>query len=190
MGISRATASRWWARYQQLGEAGLVDRPSIPAHSPRRTPARLEQRILRLRRRERLGPARIAARLELPASTVHRVLVRHGCNRLGWLDRPTGRSIRRYEHPIPVTWSTSTSRNSAASLLVAATESRGGPLGRSTVGPTEAAVAMTTCTPRSTTTHGWLMWRSWVMSGPRPGPGSGAAPTAGSPCTASLWPGC
>jgi transposase-like protein len=101
MGISRATAYRWWARYQQLGEAGLVDRPSIPAHSPRRTPARLEQRILRLRRRERLGPARIAARLELPASTVHRVLVRHGCNRLGWLDRPTGRSIRRYEHPHP-----------------------------------------------------------------------------------------
>jgi transposase-like protein len=37
MGVSRATASRWWARYQQLGQAGLVDRPSIPAHSPRRT---------------------------------------------------------------------------------------------------------------------------------------------------------
>ena len=30
MGISRTTAYRWWARYQQLGEAGLVDRPSIP----------------------------------------------------------------------------------------------------------------------------------------------------------------
>ena len=95
MGISRATASRWWARYQQLGQAGLVDRPSIPAHSPRRTAARLEQRILRLRRRERLGPARIAARLGLPASTVHRVLVRHQMNRLAWLDRPTGRPIRR-----------------------------------------------------------------------------------------------
>jgi hypothetical protein len=66
IGVSRTTADRWWARYQQLGEAGLVDRPSIPAHSPRRTAARLEQRILRLRRRERLGPARIAARLGLP----------------------------------------------------------------------------------------------------------------------------
>ena len=76
MGISRATASRWWSRYQQLGQAGLVDRPSVPHRSPRRTPARLEQRILRLRRRERLGPARIAARLGMPASTVHRVLVR------------------------------------------------------------------------------------------------------------------
>jgi transposase InsO family protein len=101
MGISRTTAYRWWTRYQQLGQAGLVDRPSIPTHSPRRTPAHLEQRILRLRRRERLGPARIAARLALPASTVHRVLVRHQMNRLGWLDRPTGRPIRRYEHPRP-----------------------------------------------------------------------------------------
>src|SRR5215211_1663449 len=101
MGVSRTTAYRWWDRYQQLGQAGLVDRPSIPAHSPRRTAASLEQRILGLRRRERLGPARIAARLGLPASTVHRVLVRHGCNRLAWLDRPTGRPIRRYEHPRP-----------------------------------------------------------------------------------------
>jgi transposase InsO family protein len=29
------------------------------------------------------------------------VLVRHGCNRLAWLDCPTGRPIRRYEHPHP-----------------------------------------------------------------------------------------
>jgi leucine-zipper of insertion element IS481 len=101
MGISRTTAYRWWGRYQQLGEVGLVDRPSIPVHSSRRTAAQLEERILRLRRRERLGPARIAARLGLPASTVHRVLVRHRMNRLGWLDRPTGRPIRRYEHPHP-----------------------------------------------------------------------------------------
>ena len=101
MGISRATASRWWSRYQQLGEVGLVDRPSIPYTSPNRIPAQLEQRIVRLRRRERLGPARIGARLGVPASIVHRVLVRHGLNRLAVLDRPTGRVIRRYEHPAP-----------------------------------------------------------------------------------------
>src|SRR5512132_2279813 len=97
MGVSRTTAYRWWARYQQLGTAGLVDRPSVPAQSPQRTAAHMEVRILGLRRRERLGPARIAARLGLPASTVHRVLVRHGCNRLAWLDRPTGRPHR----PLP-----------------------------------------------------------------------------------------
>jgi transposase InsO family protein len=42
-----------------------------------------------------LGPARIAGIVGVPASTVHRVLVRHGINRLRWLDRPTGRTIRR-----------------------------------------------------------------------------------------------
>ena len=31
----------------------------------------------------------------MPASTVHRVLCRHGLNRLAWMDRPTGQVIRR-----------------------------------------------------------------------------------------------
>lgn len=37
----------------------------------------------------------------MPASTVHRVLVRLGLNRLAWMDRPTGRVIRRIhtDHP-------------------------------------------------------------------------------------------
>ena len=37
----------------------------------------------------------------MPASTVYRVLVRHGMNQLAWMDRPTGRVIRRYEHDHP-----------------------------------------------------------------------------------------
>ena len=47
------------------------------------------------------GLPRISASLGVPASTVHRVLVRHGLNRLSWIDRPTGRVIRRYERPHP-----------------------------------------------------------------------------------------
>lgn len=39
----------------------------------------------------------LAARTGVPQSTVWRVLRRHGLNRLSWLDRPTGRVIRRYE---------------------------------------------------------------------------------------------
>ncbi len=39
--------------------------------------------------------------LAMPASTVWRVLVRHGLNRLSWMDRPTGRVIRRYERATP-----------------------------------------------------------------------------------------
>jgi transposase InsO family protein len=39
--------------------------------------------------------------LSMPASTVWRVLHRHGVNRLAWMDRPTGRVIRRYERDTP-----------------------------------------------------------------------------------------
>ncbi len=101
MGLSRSTVAKWWHRFQAHGEAGLVDRSSRPHRSPRRTDSKTEERVCRLRRASRLGPARIAARLGVPASTVHRILVRNGLNRLSWLDRPTGRVIRRYERPEP-----------------------------------------------------------------------------------------
>ena len=60
-------------------------------------PARVERRIVALRQSRKLGPARLAGIVGVPASTVHRVLVRHGVNRLRWMDRPTGRVIRRIE---------------------------------------------------------------------------------------------
>jgi transposase InsO family protein len=101
MGVSRTTACRWWRRFETEGEAGLFDRPSRPLCCPHRTPVRVEQRILQLRQQEKLGPARIGMILGMPPSTVHRVLVRHGMNRLRWMDRPTGRVIRRYERTRP-----------------------------------------------------------------------------------------
>ncbi len=101
MGVSRTTAYRWWRRFQAEGEAGLVDRSSRPHSCPRRTPAETETRIVELRRTRKLGPARIGLILGMPPSTVHRVLVRHGLNRLRWMDRPTGRIIRRYEKDRP-----------------------------------------------------------------------------------------
>jgi transposase InsO family protein len=101
MGISRTCAYRWWARYRQHGQAGLIDRPSTAHHHPRRVPPAVEAEILRLRRTHNLGPARIAPRVGRPASTVHRVLVRHGLGRLAAMDRPTGQLIRRYERARP-----------------------------------------------------------------------------------------
>ena len=101
MGVSRTTAYRWWRRYQMEGEAGLFDRSSRPQHCPHRTPDELEEQIVGLRRDEKLGPARIGLLLGMPASTVWRVLSRHGLNRLSWMDRPTGRVIRRYEKDTP-----------------------------------------------------------------------------------------
>ena len=101
MGVSRTTAYRWWRRYQVEGAAGLLDRSSRPRSCPHRTPPRVEAEIVELRRVRKLGPARIGLILEMPASTVWRVLVRHGLNRLRWMDRPTGRVIRRYEKSAP-----------------------------------------------------------------------------------------
>lgn len=101
MGVSRPTAYKWWHRFEQLGRAGLGDRPSRPQRTPNRTPPEIEARIRQLRCERKLGPARIAGQLGMHASTVHRVLVRLGLNRLCWLDRPTGRVIRRIDttHP-------------------------------------------------------------------------------------------
>lgn len=101
MGVSRTTAYRWWNRYRVEGEAGLFDRSSRPETCPHRTSPAVEGLVVELRRTRKLGPARIGMLLEMPASTVWRVLVRHGLNRLRWMDRPTGRVIRRYEKERP-----------------------------------------------------------------------------------------
>ncbi|MFE5713720.1 IS481 family transposase [Streptomyces sp. NPDC056501] len=101
MGISRATAHKWIRRWRTEGAAGLHDRPSRPRTTPHRTPAAVEELVCDLRQSRKLGPARIGPILGLPASTVHRILTRHGLNRLAWLDRPTGTVIRRYERERP-----------------------------------------------------------------------------------------
>lgn len=100
-GVSRATAYKWIRRFQELGPEGLRDRSSRPHRSPRRTPAHVEARILRLRRRRKHGPHRLALVLSLPRSTCYAVLRRRGLHRLDWMDRPTGRVIRRYEYAQP-----------------------------------------------------------------------------------------
>nr|WP_203725306.1 IS481 family transposase [Streptomyces sp. SID13588] len=101
MGISRATAHKWVRRWRAEGEAGLHDRSSRPHTTPHRTPAAVEARVCALRQARKLGPARIGPILDLPASTVHRILTRHHLHRLAWLDRPTGTLIRRYERERP-----------------------------------------------------------------------------------------
>jgi transposase InsO family protein len=101
MNVSRQTASKWWGRFVREGTAGLCDRTSRPHRSPRRTRPDIEQRILALRAARKLGPARIGGILGVPHSTVHRVLVRYGINRLRYLDRPTGQPVRRIQTSRP-----------------------------------------------------------------------------------------
>ena len=79
----------------------MNDLSSRPHRSPARTPQRRERRIIKLRVTRRWGPARIGFLLGLHPSTVHRVLSRWGLAKLRWLDRASGRVIRRYEHAAP-----------------------------------------------------------------------------------------
>jgi hypothetical protein len=98
--VSR-TAAKWAARYRAEGAAGMVDRSCRPHHSPTRTPEHLKRQIVALRWRHRLGQVQIVGRLQVPASTVHAVLVRCRINRLSRIDRVTGEPLRRYEHDHP-----------------------------------------------------------------------------------------
>ena len=99
--VSHETARKWAARYRAGGAAAMVDASSKPRSNPNRTPTRVERRILGLRVNRRWGPARIGYLLGVHPSTVHRVLSRFRMARLAWLDRATGRVIRRYEHSTP-----------------------------------------------------------------------------------------
>lgn len=95
LGISRQTAYKWWGRWRREGDVGLRERSSRPRSFPTRTSRQLERRVEVLRRKRKLGPARIGGILDMPPSTVHQVLCRQGLNRLTWMDRPSGTVIRR-----------------------------------------------------------------------------------------------
>ncbi len=101
MGVSRETAYRWLRRWRSEGIGGLEDRSSRPHRSPNQTPRDLEERICELRRTRRWGPHRIAYALDMPRSTVERVLRRRGLSRLDAIDPPTRRVVRRYERAGP-----------------------------------------------------------------------------------------
>jgi transposase InsO family protein len=82
-------------RYLVLGEAGLADRSSRPARSPRAIAPAKALAIVELRRR-RLTQARIARHLRVSVSTVSRVLARAGLSKLR--DLEPAAPVIRYEH--------------------------------------------------------------------------------------------
>jgi transposase InsO family protein len=97
MRISRQTAHKWWRRYQESGPRGLQDRSSRPRRCPAKIAAKVERRVVELRRKHQMGPARLAPRAGLPASTLHAIWARHGVSRLSDLQRTSGRVVRRIE---------------------------------------------------------------------------------------------
>ena len=78
LGVSRATAYKWLARYRVEGRAGLADRPSRPRRCPHALSASQVRRVLAARRRRRQGPHRLAWELGMARSTIYGVLRRKG----------------------------------------------------------------------------------------------------------------
>ena len=98
-GISRKTFYKWRQRHREHGDAGLADRARAPRHSPRATSADVVSKILYLRQHYHFGPGKIAAYLKrfhgvsVACASVHRMLQRHGMNRL-----PANQKYRRHAH--------------------------------------------------------------------------------------------
>jgi transposase InsO family protein len=108
MGISRQCASRWVARFDAQGAAGLVDRSSRPHSMPTRTAEVVERRVVAARAEHRRGPDWLGPELGVAPRTVTRILRRHQVPRLCECDPLTGDVIRsskttavRYERDRP-----------------------------------------------------------------------------------------
>ena len=93
--VSLRTGYKWLAR-AKAGPANLGDLPSVPGRMPRLTDANRTDLIILLRRCRMSGPA-IARSLEMPRSTVARVLEREGLGR--W--EPSRAAVVRYQRQRP-----------------------------------------------------------------------------------------
>lgn len=108
-GISRQAFYKWKRRFDELGAAGLYDRPHTPHRSPRATPAAVVSKILYLRQTYHFGAGKIADYLKrfhqvsVARSSVHRILGQHGMSRLpaNQKHQPHQKRWQRYEKPLP-----------------------------------------------------------------------------------------
>jgi transposase InsO family protein len=100
--VDAKTVRKWRDRYLAEGDAGLLDRSSRPRRSPTRTPKRLRNRVVKLRRKRRWGADRIGHEVGLAASTVQQILNRVGMGRLDRGDRATNTGpVQRYQRDTP-----------------------------------------------------------------------------------------
>jgi transposase InsO family protein len=108
-GISRQAFYKWKRRFDEFGAAGLHDRPRAPHRSPRAISPAVVSKIVYLRQTYHFGPGKIADYLmrfhhvAVARSTVHRILARHGMQRLpaNQKHRPHCERWQRYEKPQP-----------------------------------------------------------------------------------------
>ncbi|HEY4244830.1 MAG TPA: IS481 family transposase [Kofleriaceae bacterium] len=108
-GISRPKFYKWKKRFEELGAAGLADRPRIPHCSPNATPKDVVSKVLYLRQNYHFGAGRIRDylkrfhRIRIAAATVQGLLHKHGLGKLpaNQKHQPHGKRWKRYEKPMP-----------------------------------------------------------------------------------------
>jgi transposase InsO family protein len=108
-GISRQAFYKWKKRFEADGDSGLCDRSRAPHRSPRATGKEVVSKVLYLRQTYHFGPGKIADYLKrchqtaIARSTVRRLLIRHGLNRLPGSQKhqPFKKRWQRYEKPQP-----------------------------------------------------------------------------------------
>lgn len=183
VGVSRATAHKWLKRFREEGLEGLEDRSSAPHRRPRSLAARDVERILRARRRLKVGPHRLGPELGHPRSTVYGVLRRHGVSRLAHLDRPTAAPVRfERERPGELVH-VDVKKLSRGSGRAAGGGSWASAPRRKVHG--EADLVTTTSTLRSTTAPATPTSRSLAMNAERHARGSCSGPPPTSPSAGS-----
>jgi transposase len=106
-GISRSIFYLWKKAYEQQGESGLINSKPCPVNIPSRTPSKIEEKRLHLRRKYHLGPQRITWFLEryhgivISPRGVYYVLKRNGMNRLPRNAKKRTVLTHRYEKQVP-----------------------------------------------------------------------------------------
>ena len=80
---TRQTVRKWVRRYEQEGEAGLVDGSHRPHRCPRRVSEEIEQQVIAAREKTKYGRQRLALYLrrqgvEVSPDTIRHILRRHG----------------------------------------------------------------------------------------------------------------
>lgn len=102
--ISRRTGYKWISRYRAGGVGAIAERSRRPFHSPSQTAPELEAGVVRLRAvypdwgARKLSVLLGREGIELPPSTVHRILLRHGLVREQDRHKPAVQRFER-EHP-------------------------------------------------------------------------------------------
>jgi transposase InsO family protein len=102
--ISRPTGYLWLKRYEKSGLAGIAELSRRPHHSPERTPAELEERVVQVRKQypdwgaRKLKVVLDREKVQLTHSAIQRILARRDLIREQDRHRP---AVQRFERSAP-----------------------------------------------------------------------------------------